>query len=377
MAKTDDDFEVVKGGRGKKADQKLKPYLVLQYLLKYSDENNVISAPKIVGYLQEYGIYAERRSVYKDIEEINKAMLMVENEIDILEAEELLADDIDDEEKFIVYDKSRKGFYVHRRYYDLYDIRLLAECVYSAKFLEANQAERLADIVCAQVSEAQAEQIRHDAFLTDRVKTNNSEVINNITTITEAMSKKHAGQKHIPEKISFKYLKYSINDKKQVSRRHGEKYIVSPFALLINDGNYYLLAFDDKKQKMIHYRVDRMKSVEPIGEPRSGGDEFRKIDLKSNTRKLFSMFNGTLRGVEMRFINPLLDTVIERFGTGANVFYTTTADKRYFIVKTDVEVSDQFFGWICSFGNKAKILNPPSVVDGMKEYINKVQKLYE
>ena len=72
---------------------------------------------------------------------------MVENEIDIFEAEELLADDTYDEEKFIVYDKSRKGFYVRRRYFDLYDIRLLEEFVYSAKFREVNQAERLTDIL--------------------------------------------------------------------------------------------------------------------------------------------------------------------------------------------------------------------------------------
>ena len=378
MTKTDDEFEILKKGHGRKSDQKLKPYLVLQYLLKNSDENNVISAPQIVGYLQETcGIYEERRSIYRDIEEINKAMLMVENNIDIFEAEEMLADDIYNEEKFIVYDKNRKGFYVRRRFYDLYDIRLLAECVYSAKFLEANQAERLADIVCAHVSEKQAKTIRHNAFLTDRVKTNNADVINNITTIIEAISRKIEGKKHIPEKISFQYLKYSINDKEQVSRRRGEKYIVSPFALLINDGNYYLLAFDDKKQKMINYRVDRMKNVAPIGEPRSGEDVFRDIDLKSYTKKVFSMFSGTPRGVEMRFINPLLDSVIERFGTGANVIYRALPDKRHFIVKADVEVSPQFFGWICGFGNRAKILNPPSVVEEMKEYVNTIHKMYE
>ena len=57
---------------------KIERELVLQYLMKYSDENHVISAPDIVGYLQETcGIDAERRSVYKDIEEINKAMLIV------------------------------------------------------------------------------------------------------------------------------------------------------------------------------------------------------------------------------------------------------------------------------------------------------------
>ena len=377
MAKTDDEFKILNGGRCRKSDQKLKSYLLMKYLFKHTDEEHTATSFDIVSYLEDFGISAERRSIYKDIEEINKALLMLENEIDILEAEEMLADDVDDEEKFIVYDKRQKGFYVKRRLYDLYEIQLLAECIYSARFLEANQAERLVKILYSQVSEEQAEKITHNAFLTDRVKTNNSEVINNITIITEAMSKKIEGKTHTPEKISFKYQKYSITDKKQISRRHGEKYIVSPFALLINDGNYYLLAFDDKKQKMINYRVDRMKNVEQTGEKRTGEDEFSKIDLKSYTKKVFSMFNGNLRTVEIRFINPLLDTVIERFGTGANVFYSAMPDNRHFIVKTDVEVSKQFFGWICGFGNKAKILNPPSVVDEMKDYINTIQKVYE
>ena len=151
------------------------------------------------------------------------------------------------------------------------DIKLLAECVYSAKFVAEGQAKRLVDVVCDFVSEAEAEKIRHDAFLTDRIKTNNKSVLFNISTINEAMSDKVEGQPHIPEKITFKYLKYSIDDlKSQVERRHGEKYKVSPYKLLINDANYYLLAFDDKKQKMMTYRVDRMKDVSFTGEAREG-----------------------------------------------------------------------------------------------------------
>lgn len=56
---------------GKQTNQKLKPYVVLQYLLKYSDENNTKSAYDIIGYLEGCGISAERRSIYRDIEDIN------------------------------------------------------------------------------------------------------------------------------------------------------------------------------------------------------------------------------------------------------------------------------------------------------------------
>ncbi len=360
---------------GKQNNQKMKPYLVMQYLLKNTDENNTKSAYHILSYLEECGITAERRSIYRDIDEINKAMLMVENDIDIFEAEEWLEDDTDNEEKFIVYDKSKKGFYARRRNYDVRDIRLLAECVYSAKFLDKSQSEFLVDIVCSHVSEMQAKTIKHDVLLTDRLRTDNAEVINSIATINEAMSKELNGKKHIPEKISFKYLKHTISDmKKQVERRHGEDYIVNPFALLINDGNYYLLAFDDKKHKFIHYRIDRMKTVEPTGEPREGEEEFKNIDLKTYTQRVFSMYGGRDERVTLRFINKLLDTAIDRFGT-KNVQYLKS-DERHFTVTAKVEISKQFFGWLLGFGKEVKIISPPEVQEEFTAYIDKVREMY-
>ena len=313
--------------------------------------------------------------IYRDIEEINKVALMLEEECTIDEAEEMLLDDKDGGLKLVVYDKNKKGFYVRQRHFDLNDIRLLAECVYSAKFIAEGQAKRLVDVVCDFVSENQAEKIRHNAFLTDRVKTINKSVLNNISLINEAMSKEIEGEKHIPEKISFKYLKYSLDDlNKQVERRHGAKFVVSPFLLLINDGNYYLLAFDDYSKKMKNYRVDRMKNVSFTGEPREGQEEFEKIDLKSYTQRVFSMYGGEKKRVTLRFINPLLDTAIERFGT-KDVIYSKV-DDTHFSVTAQVEISNQFFGWILGFGNRVKLLAPDDVTDQFKDYLDKVRGMY-
>lgn len=72
----------------------------------------------IVSYLQECGISAERRSIYRDIEESNKVHLMLEENCTIFEAEEMLLDDEDDELKLVVYNKTKKGFYVRQRHFD-------------------------------------------------------------------------------------------------------------------------------------------------------------------------------------------------------------------------------------------------------------------
>ena len=64
-----------KSTRGKQFNQKMKPYLVYDYLMRHSDVNHVVTAAEIVGYLQECGIEAERRSIYKDIEAITPSQV--------------------------------------------------------------------------------------------------------------------------------------------------------------------------------------------------------------------------------------------------------------------------------------------------------------
>ena len=63
------------------------------------------------------------------------------------------------------------------------------------------------------------------------------------------MRKGTAADPHEPEKTTFNYQKYSIEGvSKTLDRRKGYTCNVSPHRLLINDGHYYLLAFDDRVQ---------------------------------------------------------------------------------------------------------------------------------
>lgn len=366
----------IKAHHGKREYQKLKPYLVLQYLMVATDENNTASAYDIEAFLDEYGISAERRSIYRDIEDINKVALAFLEDCTIEEAEDMLEEDEYDELKIVVYDKHSKGFYVKQRKFELEDIRLLAECVYTAKFVSESKARQLIDVVCGLVSEHQAENLRHDAFMVDRARTTNRSVFTNIRTINDAMEYRNGDDAHEPEKIKFKYLKHTIeNLDQQIDRRKGDWYVVSPYKLLINDGNYYLLAFDDKKKKLWTYRVDRMKDIRYTGEPRDGEEEFKKIDLATYTRRAFNMYSGEEKRITLRFINPLLDTVIERFGTKDAQY--SKCDDSHFTVTAKVEISNQFFGWLLGFGKKVKITSPDDVVEKFKSYVEDVIKMYE
>ncbi len=367
---------------GKLENQKLKTYLILQILQQKTDEDHLLDAEGIISELAELGIKAERRSIYRDIQAINEACWLLERlhdgeEVDIFDAHDAIKNDANDEEKIIAYkklSKDNKGYYIKQRRYDPEQIRLLAESVYTAKFLSAKESDRLANVLCDFVSEHQAKVIKHDAYVTDRIKTDNKNVLNYITTIDDAMATRLDGEKHEPEKISFQYLGYSLSDLKLTPKRKGQVYVVSPYKLLVVDGNYYLLACIGPK-KMLTFRVDRMKGVKRTGKPREGQEEFAKIDLKNYAKRVFGMFHGDEARVTICCDNRLLDAMVERFGTGSGVNYRET-DNKHFTVSTIVEVSNQFFGWLLGFGTDAKLVGDEETVKRFTTYLAEIQKTY-
>lgn len=340
----------------KSENQKLKILYVAKYLLENSDENHEVITSDIIDYLEnKCELKAERRSIYRDINLLTKDL---EN-----------GNDLGME---IIRGQGNKYKLISRPF-EFDDLRLLAQCVYSMKFVPEEQAKRLINVLSGFCSKYQADDLKSETIVCDRVKSRQKGTMAIIGNINAAMSNKLNNEPHTPQKISFKYLKYSIGNMQQVERRKGNTYIVSPYKLIINDGNYYLLAFADKEQKFRTYRIDRMKDLKLLDEPREGEDVFKNIDLTTYTQRTFGMYGGTKEKVTMRFISPLLDTVVDRFGT--DVFYMVDG-KDHFKVVADVEVSPQFFGWICGFGNRAVIESPQNVVDDFQKHIEKIQSKY-
>lgn len=334
----------------KSENQKLKILYVAKYLLENSDENNYVRTKDIVDHLVvDYGISAERRSIYRDINILRDVFGM-----DIVNGH-------------------KNKYKLMSRQFEFDDLRLLAQCVYAAKFISKNQAENIIDTLGEFCSVHQAEKLKADVLLEDRVKSKQKGTMQLISNINAAMALKQNDKPHTPQKICFKYLKHSIGNMQQVERRKGDTYIVSPYKLIINDGNYYLLAFADKEQKFRTYRIDRMKDLKLLDAPREGEDVFKDIDLTTYTRRTFGMYGGTKEKVTMRFVNSLLDTVVDRFGT--DVIYMKV-DNNHFRVVADVEVSPQFFGWICGFSNRVVIESPQNVVDNFQKHIEKIQSKY-
>jgi len=133
--------------KGLSKDQKLKAYLILNWLQKKTDKNHVLNATEIADAITTYGISAERRSVGRDIMAINEAVLLAHEEaLDVDEAREM----VEDGQETIVYDPVRKGYYYDNLFCDFEDIRLVAECIYAAKFIDEKRAEKMIEEITEQ-----------------------------------------------------------------------------------------------------------------------------------------------------------------------------------------------------------------------------------
>ena len=66
------------------------------------------------------------------------------------------------------------------------------------------------------------------------------------------------------------------------------------------------------------------------------------LDMRYYTQHHFGMFSGEKKTVSIRFNNSLLDTMVDRFGSGAEVFYCPEK-KNFLTVTTQIAISDQFY----------------------------------
>ena len=139
------------------------------------------------------------------------------------------------------------------------------------------------------------------------------------------------------------YFDWTV-DKKKLYRKNGDRYTEIPVSLTWDNENYYLITYKQKYDSFVHYRVDKMDSVELSEENRDLSEI--EFDLAKYSKTLFSMFGGEETDVSVQFTNELVGVVFDRFGLEVPI---TKIDEKHFIVRVKVAVSPHFLSWIISF----------------------------
>ena len=326
----------------KGTNQKYKLIYIIKYLLENTDENHKVTMPQILAYLEANEITAERKSIYDDIDAIQELGIDVQKE------------------------KVGRNFYYYvvDRDFEMAELKLLVDAIQSSKFITEKKSQELIKKLGTLVSVHEAKQLKRQVYVAGRAKAINENIFYNVDAIHNAIEEN--------KKVRFQYFQW--NTKKEMElRKNGDWYEVSPWALMWEDENYYLVAFDQIAGKMKHYRVDKMLKMSCIDSDREGREIFEKSNVSEYTKKNFGMFAGEEETVKLEVHNGLVGVILDRFGTDTMII---PADEEHFRVNVRVSVSNQFFGWVLGLGDGIKILGPENVKMKMKEEIEKIQKFY-
>lgn len=320
---------------------KLRMLYIMKLLLEKTDESHVMSAADISRELSKYGMRADRKTIYSDIETLN------EFGIDILQTK-----------------GTNGGYYIGSRKFELPELKLLVDAVQASKFISRKKSEELIRKLEGLASEHDARQLQRNVFIYNRPKTGNETIYYNVDQIHAAILEN--------KQIQYQYAEWTVQ-KKLKAKKSGALYTVSPWALTWDNENYYLIAYEETSNCIKHYRVDKMRKICVAEKERIGKEMFQDFDLAEFAKKTFSMYGGRDEKVVLRCSNELIGVVLDRFGTDIMVI---PEKEGYFRAHILAAVSPQFFGWVTGIGEKMQIEEPLSVRKEYREYLARIMGRY-
>lgn len=327
----------------KSENQKSKLLHLANILLTETDEEHGLTTNELIEKLAALEIKAERKSIYSDIETLQDFGL------DIIQNK-----------------AKRTTYFVGSRDFELSELKLLVDAITASRFIPEEKSRSLIAKLGKLTSRNEAGKLSRQVTLSGRAKTKSNTVLYAIDTLHNAIGSNC--------QVEFYYTNRTPQ-KETVRRNDGKPYRVSPWQLVWDDENYYLLAFDPAKGEMRNYRVDRMEKVKLQQElPREGYAEFEKLDMGRYTAQTFGMFGGNPEKVVLKCENGMANVILDRFGD--DVFLVPGNDGT-FKAHVSVVASDVFFGWLAGYGKKIVVSEPQDVRDRTTKLLEEAADAYK
>ena len=328
--------------------QKQKLLYLRKILLEKTDENHGLTSSEILAELALYGITAERKSLYDDLQVLEKFGM------DICKSK-----------------SSTVKYYVASREFELPELKLLVDAIQSSKFITEKKSISLIHKLEGLASVHDGKELQRQVFVANRAKTMNERIYYSVDKIQNAIA--------LNRKISFKYYRWELDFsgterivKREKIRDGG--YTASPWALCWDDENYYLIAYDSSEGIIKHFRVDKMLYIKSNGKGREGRQAFKSFDMAAYARKMFGMYGGKEEWVHIECDNSFAGVMIDRFGKDVSMI---RLDDKRFVVNVEVAVSRQFLAWIIGLGEGVTLAGPQNVVEMMNAEIDRLVKQYK
>ncbi len=260
---------------------------ILNVLKEYSDEDHMLSIDEIKEYISDiYEVEIDPRTIRRNIN-----LLKEKFDYDI-----------------VTWQESRKGYYLIKNPdidFEPGEIRAIIDTFSYSTFIP-KQMSREIIYKCKNMQNVyENEKLKDYKIYTTNTKIDNKEIVKNIEDISSAIYNK--------KKIRFNYYKYELNPTLK-SVNTGVR-TISPYAIIYQLQEMYVVSLKDGKKTLYTYRIDRMKNIEILDE--KVNESITNDDVEKFVKSTVSMFGNSSQEIEVICDNQLLDNVVDLFGESA------------------------------------------------------------
>ncbi len=175
--------------------------------------------------------------------------------------------------------------------------------------------------------------------------------------------------------IKFKYGKMAVTGSKVFYQE--EKIVtVSPYWVVVQRGNTYLIGYNHNENKIWHFRVDKMKDVEMTSDyaKHKNDTELKGIDVGDYVLEHPLMFSGDLVTVELKIKKDFIGAIYETFGAN----FSMQEDDADTLKISRLLCGDlDMFYWAIQFGDIVEVIKPIKLRDKIREQIEGMSFKYK
>lgn len=315
-----------------------KQYEIITNLLRIlkdkTDVNHTLSTPELQAELELLDLHADRRTIYKCLESLKDTGFPIET---------------------IRKDKKTGHYYQHL--FTLAESFVLLENIHSSLALSQKESEIFEEKIHSLLSENEVEDLPI-TYVTP-YKTKSTTLLKNIEILLEA----------IKDCCYVKFRYFDLTAKKTKKYRKNESfYLLTPYAIVSENGKYYCVFYDHKHKGFSNYRLDKMDGLKNTYEK----DTPVNFSLKNHMRDSMQMYHGKPQTVTAKFNINLASKVFEQF---SDLIVSKITDD-YFIANIRTTLSPTLTSWIMLYYDQVEIIKPQSLIDDMISISKHIQKTY-
>ena len=317
----------------KRSNQKLKLLYLYRIMLGATDESHGLTLPEISAELLKYGITAERKTLYDDIETLRLFGLDVRVKRD-----------------------RRVRYYVASRDLSAAELKFLGDAVNSSPLLSDKERGSLIGRLGAQNGISAAALLKGGE---DRELNRQDSAMEQIELFCKAIIEN--------KKMRGRYFRW--NERKQrIMQFGGERVNFSPWYVDLSSGEPTVIVYLHAEREIVALRADRFIDLELLSDGREGEREFVDIEREGRIGELLGHSAPVM--LRMRADNAIADKVIDRFGSGITITSNREEDFE-FSVKASADAD--LYSWVFGCGGAVEILAPISACEEYKKLCDAAQ----